>query len=243
MRVLAIIPSILFYFFFGLTLGLFHPIQFICYHLGGYGPHKRSVDLLNLCLVANLRLLGSKVTFSGLEHLPKDRSLIVVSNHQSMFDIPAAIWGFRHHHLKFISKKELGKGIPSISYNLRKSGALLIDRKKGSKAVQQITEWGQWVAEKNYSACIYPEGTRSTTGQLKPFKPGGLKAIMEAIPDALIVPFVIDGNHKLFSNGIFPLKLGVHLKYSALDPIQSSGQSLDIIISMIEERIKTSLGQ
>ena len=93
---------------FGLLLVLFHPVQVLCRSLGGYGAHKRSVDILNLLIVRSLFILGTDISFRGAGQLPPGRPLIVVANHQSLFDIPPVIWGFRRHHPKFIAKIELG---------------------------------------------------------------------------------------------------------------------------------------
>ena len=62
---------------------------------------------------------------------------IIVCNHQSLYDIPPLIWYLRQIHPKFISKKELGRGIPSVSFNLRHGGSLLIDRAKAKDALVQ----------------------------------------------------------------------------------------------------------
>ena len=63
---------------------------------------------------------------------------MIVANHQSMNDIPPIIWYLRKHHPKFVSKMELGKGIPSVSYNLVHGGSVLIDRKNSKQAIGQI---------------------------------------------------------------------------------------------------------
>ena len=68
--------------------------------------------------------------------------LIIVSNHQSMNDIPPIIWYMRKYHPKFVSKIELGKGIPSVSYNLRHGGSALIDRKDSKQALVAIARFG-----------------------------------------------------------------------------------------------------
>jgi len=67
-------------------------------------------------------ILGTRYAFPSPKNLPKDKPLIIISNHQSMYDIPPIIWHMRAYHPKFVSKKELGKGIPSVSYNLRHGG-------------------------------------------------------------------------------------------------------------------------
>jgi len=158
-QILGYILTPLFYLVFGLILGVFHPVQVICWNLWGYKAHKRSVDILNLFLIKSLGILGARVGFFGFDSLPLDKPLIIISNHQSMFDIPPIVWGFRKQHAKFISKKELGHGIPSISYNLRKGGSVLIDRKDARQALEEIKNLGQKIEKMNYSAVIFPEGT------------------------------------------------------------------------------------
>ena len=103
--------------FFMLLLLIFHPVQVVCRFVGGYPLRKKSVDVLNFLLLYSLVILGARIRFRGFDKLPQGRPFIIVSNHQSTFDIPPIVWGFRKSHPKFVSKKELGKGIPSISYN------------------------------------------------------------------------------------------------------------------------------
>ncbi len=130
--------SILYYILFLFWLVIFHPIQWVCYTFFGYNAHRISVFILNYFLVRNTHLLGTTYSFIGRENLPKNQPLIIVANHQSLYDIPAIIWFMRNWHPKFISKKELGKGIPSVSYNLRKGGSALIDRKDPRQALPEI---------------------------------------------------------------------------------------------------------
>jgi len=226
-----------------LILGIFHPIQVICWNIWGYKAHKRSVEIFNLLLIKSLALLGSRVRFEGFDKLPLNRPLIIIANHQSLFDIPPIVWGFRRHHAKFISKKELGHGIPSISYNLRKGGSILIDRKDPQQAVEQIRNLGKKIEENNYSAVIFPEGTRSRNGKVKKFKVRGIHTLLENAPSSLIVPFVIDGNYKLQENGSFPLAVGVKLTYTVLSPFELDGLSAEEITEKSELQIREHLGQ
>jgi 1-acyl-sn-glycerol-3-phosphate acyltransferase len=233
----------LYYLAFGLILGVFHPVQVICWNIWGYKAHKRSVDIMNYLLIKSLGILGSKVFFNGFEDLPVDRPLIIIANHQSMFDIPPIVWGFRRQHAKFISKKELGHGIPSISYNLRKGGSVLIDRKDSQQAIEEIKCLGRKIEEKNFSAVIFPEGTRSRDGRVKKFKVGGISALLEVAPSALIVPFVIDGNYRLQEKGSFPLSLGAELKYTALKPFQRDDLNPGEIATKTEALIRAYLNK
>ena len=242
-KILGFILTPVFYFAFGSILGLFHPIQVICWNFWGYSAHKRSVEIFNFLLIKSLGLLGSTVHFEGFEKLPVNRPLIIIANHQSMFDIPPIVWGFRKQHAKFISKKELGHGIPSISYNLRKGGSILIDRNDPQQAVVEIGNLGKKIEENNYSAVIFPEGTRSRNGKVKKFKVRGIHTLLESAPSSLIVPFVIDGNYKLQEHGPFPLGVGLKLKYSVLNPFELSGLSAEEVTERSEQQIKEHLGQ
>lgn len=242
-KILAYILSVVYYLNFGIILLVFHPAQVIAYNVFGYSSHKRVVDLMNFILVYNLYTLFNKPSFYGLEHIPENRPLIIVGNHQSMNDISPAYVAFRKNHVKFISKKELAEKIPSISYNLRKGGSALIDRKDGSQSIREIFKLGKLLEEKKYSACIYPEGTRSRTGIVKPFRLGGFKTLLRSSPSALIVPFVIDGNYKLLKNGGFPLGIGLHLKHTVLEPIERGDSSPEELLAIVEKRIKETLGQ
>lgn len=235
--------SVVFYLNLALLLVVFHPIQVIAFNLFGYTAHKKSVDILNFLLIQNLYVLFCRPSFYGFEKLPRDRPLIIIANHQSMFDISPVVWGFRKHHAKFVSKKELGKGFPSISYNLKKGGSVLIDRENGTQSINEIIRLGKLIEEKSYSACLFPEGTRSRTGEVKRFRLGGFKSLLEASPSAIIVPFVIDGNSRLHKYGLFPLNTGLHLKYTALEPVERKDLSGEDLILLIENRIKQALGQ
>jgi len=160
-----------------------------------------------------------------------------------MNDIPPLIWYFRRHHPKFVSKKELGKGIPSVSYNLRHGGSVLIDRKNKEQALKAISKLGSYIEQFNRSAVIFPEGTRSKDGVPKAFHTGGLKVLMNHAPSALIVPISINNSWKLLRYGKFPYGIGTHIKIRVHEPVEVSGVSatiLDSIERTIHSAIKTS---
>ena len=240
-KILSYILTPLYYATFAILLLVFHPVQIICRKIGGYNSHKKSVDILNLFVFKSLKIMGAKFLIRGCYNLPTDRPLIIVSNHQSFNDISPIYWLFRKNHPKFISKLELAKNIPSISYNLRHSGAALIDRKKGGQSVKEIIKLGRLIEKNNYSACIFPEGTRTKTGKLKIFHPGGIKTLLKAAPSALIVPFVIDGNFNLYKYGNFPISFGETLKYTVLEPIEPKNQSAEELIVRVEGVIRGEL--
>jgi 1-acyl-sn-glycerol-3-phosphate acyltransferase len=226
---------------FGLLLLVFHPIQMICRNIGGYSAHKRSVDIMNFMIIKSLFILGTRISFRGFEKVPKGRPIILISNHQSLFDIPSITWGFRDHHPKFISKIELGKGIPSVSYNLRYGGSALIDRKKPLQSVKAIGKLGRYIEENNYTASIFPEGTRTKDGKMKSFQPAGVDALLKAAPSAIVVPLVIDGNYELLKKGLYPMTFGVNVNYTVLDPIEPGAMTVEELVLKTEDMIRTAL--
>lgn len=240
-KIISFPLTVIFYIFFGLLLLIFHVIQVLALKTGGYSAHKKSVDILNFLIIKCFHIVGARVKFVGFEKIPSSRPLIIVSNHQSAWDIPPVVWGFRNHHPKFISKIELAKNIPSISYNLRHGGSALIDRKNGSQAIRELIKLGEKIEKHRYSVCIFPEGTRSSNGKMKNFQPGGIKTLLKAAPSAIIIPFVINGNYKLQQNKSWLMKPGVSLTYTVLDPIEPGLVPAEELVAKTEAVIRASL--
>jgi 1-acyl-sn-glycerol-3-phosphate acyltransferase len=232
-----------YYLFFWFWLGIFHPAQWLAFNLGGYKAHKLVVDLMNLCLVGSCYLLGNRVTFTNPYTLPVNRPIIFIANHQSMYDIPPLIWFLRKHHAKFISKIELTKGIPSISYNLRKGGGANIDRKDTKQSIMEIVKLAGRMKEKNWSAVIFPEGTRAKDGQLKSFQVGGVATILKKCPEALLVPVAIDNSWRMVQYGFFPLSAMEHITLKVQEPIEPGTAPIEQLVLQAENAIRRALGQ
>lgn len=243
MKILSYIITPIYLLIFALLLVIFHPIQLFTNWIWGYPVRKKVVDVLNFALLYSLWILGTRISFKGFEKIPQNRPLIIVANHQTVFDIIAIVVGFRKNHPKFISKVELGKGIPSVSYNLRHGGSVLIDRKNKSKSVKDILLLGRHIEKETYAACIFPEGTRTRNGLVKTFQPAGIASLIRTAPSAVIVPFAINGNYEIMKKGYYPMKLGCHLKFTVLDPIEPKGLNVDELTLQIENMIKKKLGQ
>ena len=164
-------------------------------------------------------MLGTRYKFTGLDKLPKDIPLIIASNHQSWYDIIALGWFMRKVHPKFVSKIELGKGIPSISYNLRHGGSVLIDRKNAKQSISAIQEMGKYIEKHKRSVVIFPEGTRSRTAVPRPFAVNGLKILCKYAPSAYVVPVTINNSWKMTRWGSFPLGIGNTIEFIIHDSI------------------------
>lgn len=232
--------TIIFFIAFGTCLLIFHPIQWLGLQLFGYDGLKKTVSVLNWCLMRSTNILGTSYTFSNPYPMPTERPLVIVTNHQSMYDIPPIIWYMRKYHPKFVSKKELGKGIPSVSFNLVHGGSVLIDRNDGKGAIMEISKLGAYIEEHNRSAVIFPEGTRSRDGHPKPFKPMGIKMLLKKAPSALIVPISINNSWKLVRFGKFPMGLGAKVSFTVHEPIENLGD-IDMLIKQTEAAVNSGV--
>ncbi|TYB78837.1 lysophospholipid acyltransferase family protein [Bizionia myxarmorum] len=238
----AYILTSLFAVSFLLTLIIFHPIQWFCFNVFGYKAHKFSVDWLQFFIMRSTNILGTRYTFIDNQHIPMGVPLIIVANHQSMYDISPITWHMRKHHPKFISKKELGKGIPSVSYNLRHGGSVLIDRKNPRQAFPALMKFGEYIEETKHAAVIFPEGTRSKNGVPKPFQTKGLEILFKKIPSAIIVPITINNSWKLLKYGKFPMGIGNHMTLTVHKPLELAiFDDKAELIAQIETTITSSI--
>jgi len=233
--------SVVYYLCFGLFLVVFHPIQWICLKVFGYKAHKKSVDYLNFFLTRCTNILGTRYSFENRDTIPRNVPIIFVSNHQSMYDIIGMIWYLRRFHAKFVSKKELGSGIPSVSYNLRHGGSVLIDRKDPKQAIPIIKGLAEYIENNNRSAVIFPEGTRSKDGKPKEFAQSGLKILCKYAPSAFVVPITINNSWKMLKFGAFPMGLGNHLQFIIHDAIPVKEFSFEELMEKAEKAVIQSI--
>ena len=217
----------------------------ICFWLGlGAKVQQHIMHALMWVLLVVLKMVGMRLsmTWNGYK-FDKSRPLIIISNHQSLFDIPIKFWYFRRHHAKFVAKKELGKGAPSVSFHLRHGNHALIDRKDRERATKAIAKMGQFVEQNKNAAIIYPEGSRSRDGKLREFKVVGVSTLLANIPTALVVPVAIENSWKLVRWGFMPIPFGIKCKISILQPIEPQGLSAQEVLDYCEAKIRAQIGQ
>lgn len=160
-----------------------------------------------------LAMAGIRVTVTGTGNLP-DGPVIVMSNHQSNFDI-LALLGFFPRHLSWIAKQELFS-IPVFGYSMRRGGYIPLDRSDGRKALKSI-EAAAAKIRGGSSVIIFPEGTRTRDGKLLPFKRGGfLLASRAGVP---VVPVAIVGSFEINPGGSLGLNLGRPVEIRIGEPI------------------------
>lgn len=236
-KILSYPFSILAYFWFLFFICLFHPIQWLCFNLFGYEAHKRSVDIMNFFLIRTLYFIFSDYKVENKQVIPKGKPIIFVANHQGLFDIIGLAWLLREFHPKFVSKIELGKGIPSVSYNLQHGGSVLIDRKDPRQALPELKKMGEYIENNSRSTVIFPEGTRTRNGQPKPFASNGLKILCKYAPNAWVVPVTINNSWKIFRYGNFPLGMGNKLRFTVHPPLKVSESDFVALFEKAEQAI------
>lgn len=240
-KIISFPVSVVFYLVFGLTIVVFHAIQWVCFNFFGYHAHKKSVDYFNWALMRCLNLLGTTFHRNILVDIPNDVPVIIVSNHQSMWDIPPISWYLRKYHPKFISKKELGRGIPGVSYNLKHGGSILIDRGNPRQAIVEMVKFSNYLQKHNRSGVIFPEGTRSKTGVPKAFRRTGLQTLFKKIPNGYVIPVSINNSWKLQRWGMFPVQVGVRFEFTAHPALKISDYEVEELIDRVEEIVVSEI--
>ncbi len=139
-----------------------------------------------------LKVAGAKVTIKGEENIPKNDTVLFVSNHQSNFDIPL-LMAYINVPKGFIAKKELEKW-PFISTWMKYIHCIFMDRDNLRKSAEAIVD-GIKLLKSGYSMVIFPEGTRSKGKPVDEFKAGSFKLATKS--KKAIVPITINGTYKL----------------------------------------------
>jgi 1-acyl-sn-glycerol-3-phosphate acyltransferase len=147
---------------------------------------------------------GVKTEVRGLDNLNPKETYIFVSNHLSLFDIPA-LMSVTPNNIRFIYKKSISV-IPILGWAIYLGGYIPIDRQDGRKAIQSIKKASERI-KKGISVVIFPEGTRSRTGKIGEFKRGVFLLAEQA--KVKIVPVSLKGGDKIMGAGSKKLKKGV----------------------------------
>jgi len=164
---------------------------------------------------------GIDVTVAGLSNIDPSQSYIYMSNHCSNFDIPVLL-GCLPIQFRWLAKAELFK-IPIFGRAMRGAGYVKIDRFNRVSAFKSIDQ----VAAKmknGVSVMIFPEGTRSEDGNLKPFKKGGF--VMAIDSGVSIVPVILEGTRSIMAKGSWRIIPG-SVTLSIEKPIATTGYIRD----------------
>jgi 1-acyl-sn-glycerol-3-phosphate acyltransferase len=228
---------------FGLLLAFFDPLQRVA-RLFGQRPQEIMAGSLQTGLVWAFRICGTQIEVERSPEVRPWSSYVLIANHQSLFDIPILGAILFSNFPKYVSKRELASWIPSISYNLRRGGNAIIDRKDRAQALAEIRALGRRLAERNVSAVIYPEGTRSRRGELGAFKPGGTLELLEAAPNVPVVPVSIDNAWKLLRHNLLPVPFGTRVRVRIGAPIsRAPNEDRAALLARAREQIAGTLDE
>ena len=162
------------------------------------------------------------------EKIQSGTSYIIISNHQSLYDILALVTTLGIQYRWFI-KKEVLK-IPLFGYGLYASRNIFIDRSRREKAIESINK-GFDRLPKGVSVMVFAEGTRSADGQIHEFKKGGfIPAVERGIP---ILPVTINGSRRVLSKRSLAMKPG-KIQVVIGDPIDASAYTHDNVEELID---------
>lgn len=198
---------------------------------------SRRPTLLYLAARGGVRLglacAGIRVRVEGRGHLP-GRTAVYCANHESNVDAPT-LFVELHPRLHMLYKAEFGK-VPILGQATRLAGFIPVDRKNPEQSQRAVDAAAESVAS-GHSFLFFPEGTRSKTGELLPFKKGGfIMAIKAQVP---IVPVAIHGGRAAMAKGSAIIRpVTVHVRIGA--PIETRGLTIedrDRLIAEARERI------
>ena len=185
-------------------------------------------------------LVGIRYRVAGIENLPKKRSALFISNHQSNID-PPILYRALHPRLHFVYKSEL-QAIPILPRAFNMAGFIPIERRNLERAMAALDQ-GAAALRAGTSFLMFPEGTRSRTGELLPFKKGGF--VMAINAQAPIVPVAISGARAAMRKGsriIRPVTVSIRVG----QPVETTGLSpdeRDVAIDEVRARIQQMLDQ
>jgi 1-acyl-sn-glycerol-3-phosphate acyltransferase len=172
-----------------------------------------------------LTRIEAQLDIRGRDEIDWSRPYIVMSNHQSHFDIPIAC-ATVPGSLRFVAKKEL-YGIPIFGQALRQAGMIRIDRANRKKAIESLKLAADTI-QQGVSVWIAPEGTRSRSGEIGELKKGGF--FLAAETGTPIVPLVIDGAYDILPPKTRRIRKGVPVKVTFGKPIEAAGRKRDEIM-------------
>src|SRR5436305_543143 len=187
-----------------------------------------------------LTLTGVRFRVAGREHVPRDRAAVYCSNHQSNVD-PPVLFHAVHPRMHILYKAEI-ESIPVLARAFRYGGFIPVDRRNKEAAMRSI-EAGAASLRAGNSFLIFPEGTRSRTAELLPFKKGGF--IMAIKAKAPIVPVAVQGGTDAMRKGsafVRPATVSIRVG----EPIETAGYALgerDKLITVVREKIVALLAE
>lgn len=168
-----------------------------------------------------LSAAGTPVVIEGAEGVPRDRSVVYASNHSSLFDIPA-LFAYLPGSVRFVAKQELAR-IPLFGQAMIAAGNVVIDRANVRHAAAAYERAAQTMRG-GISAIVFPEGTRSRTGELLPFK--AMPFMLAIAAQAPLVPVYVHNTFEIYPKSAWRLRPRP-IRIWVGPPIETTGMRVD----------------
>ena len=179
-----------------------------------------------------------KVSVRGRENIDKRTSYVFVANHQGAYDI-FSVYGYLGHNFKWMMKKSLRK-IMLVGYTCQKCGHIFVDRSSPT-AIRRTIETAEKRLRDGMSLVVFPEGARTCTGKMGPFKKGAYQLALEFhLP---LVPVTIDGSFDIMPRTRYVPRPG-RIVLTIHKPIAPPADEADRaeVIEQTRQAIESSLG-
>ena len=196
-----------------------------------FAGHEAFMDaghVLADLLWRSFSLTGAKLDVRGREHLTPGERYLIVANHQGFSDVIVLSNVLREWQPRYVAKRSLARGWPSISYLLRHSGSAVIDRSQGGAAVAEIERLGHQAKREDWSVAIFPEGTRAKDGVPRSWKPGGIRALLETMGEVRVLPISLSGGAELFAHNALPFTADVTMGCHIHAPVDAPARDEDL---------------
>jgi len=223
---MAVVRTAILLIFYVVLVLLLTPVLLVFWPLGIRDP---LLDMGKWAMAASRSVLRLGIEVSGLEYVDPAKSYVFMANHLSFLDGPLLFYVIPQR-VRVILKKSIFR-IPIVGPGMRFVGFVPVDRKRASGGKRSIDEAARMMKERGYSFLIFPEGTRSRTGRLQPFKRGGFFLALAA--QAPIVPITIKGTFELMPKGrIFPRRGPIRVIFHP--PVETAGRTAEDIPALLE---------
>lgn len=187
-----------------------------------FGPYNFLTNKIAQIWAKSLVLAaGAKIELYGMDHIDLNKSYVFTGNHQSHIDV-VAVFSILPLTVRYIAKKELFK-FPVFGWAMSAAGIIKVDRSNREKAIKSIEKAGQTI-KNGVSVILFPEGTRSSDGEIHAFKKGAF--VLASKSKVPVIPISISGTRNILKKHSLSLKPG-KVKIVFSKPIESTNYNMD----------------
>lgn len=236
-RLLLVVLTLLLY----LILGI--PVLLAEWVISRWNPHFRDISCLRM-VQATFKLIlwftGADITYIGREHIPTDQAVLYVGNHNSYFDI-LLTYSQCPGLTGYVAKAEMLR-YPLLRDWMKRLYCLFLDRTDMRAGLQMILTGIDYI-KNGISICIFPEGTRSRDGKMRPFKEGSMK--MASKTGCPIIPIAISNSAEIFERHLPRIKpCRVIVEYGApIRPEELPKEQQKFLGAYTQQKIQEMLDQ